>query len=156
MAPFLFGQDMIINITFLEIKQVWETHLWPGRKDIEPASAMLYLSGYSMRNFELPAFYFGIYDSSKLIGVNSGHMCNDGSFRSRGLWVDPIHRKNGLGLELLRKTIHTSSKMGASFCWSLPRSTSWPVYEKAGFNLTSAWIKTDTSDANAYCRIDHQ
>ena len=146
---------MIINITFLEIKSVWENELWPGRKDIEPASAMLYSRSYSMKNFELPAFYFGIYDSTKLIGVNSGHMCDDGSFRSRGLWVDPNYRKRGLGVQLLSKTIAAGSKMGADFCWSLPRKTSWPAYERAGFILTSDWMKTDTSDANAYCKYTY-
>ena len=145
---------MIINITFLEIKSIWENELWPGRKDIEPVSAMLYLDGYSMKNFELPAFYFGIYDSTKLIGVNSGHLCDDGSFRSRGLWVDPNHRKNGLGVKLLQKTIDAGRRLNAPFCRSLPRKTSWPVYQKSGFVLTSDWIKTDTSDANAYCRYD--
>ena len=146
---------MIIHITFAEIKPIWENQLWPGRKDIEPVSAMLYLKGYSMKHFELPAAYFGIYDNEQLIAVNSGHMCADMSFRSRGLWVHPDHRKRGLGVQLLQKTITTGSKMNCTFCWSLPRQTSWPVYERAGFSLTSDWIKTDTSDANAYCKIDY-
>lgn len=145
---------MIELIEYSDIQQIWSNHLWPGRLDIEPVSAMLYQTGYSMEHFKLPVFYFGIRHSGLLIGVNSGHMCSDNSFRSRGLWVDPNFRRLGYGIQLLESTIQQSRIMKSTFCWSLPRKSSWPTYQSVGFQKTSDWLSTDTSDANCYCRID--
>lgn len=143
-------------ITFEECADVWSTKLWPGRKDIEPASAMVYSPEtvelkYDMRNMELPQVFFGLFFGGEMIGVNSGHVCGDGSFRSRGLWVDWIYRGKGLGIELLTSTIHYAHVMKSTFIWSYPRFTSRKSYEAAGFTITSDWRASDTSDSNAYC-----
>ena len=145
----------IVKLTFDKIKTIWETKLWAGRALIEPQSAMLYLEGHSMDHFSLPVYYLGAIEDGKLVGVNSGHLCSDGSFRSRGLWVDPEYRGRGFGTALLKDTIARGEAMSAKYCWSFPRKTSWPSYERAGFYLTTEWKSSDTSEANAFCRYDY-
>lgn len=142
-------------ITFEDIGPVWADRLWPGRKQIEPASAMLFEGGHDMEHFELPVRYIGLFEDGKMVGVNSGHVCADNSFRSRGLWVDPTARGKGYGKQLLIHTLADGLELGCYFCWSLPRKTSWPTYESAGFRLTTHWAATETSEANAYCRLDY-
>lgn len=145
---------MMTEITFENILPVWEKYLWPNRTStIETASAMLYLKGYNMRNFCYTPKYLGYFINDDLAGVNSGHMCADGSYRSRGLYVFSNYRKQGIGVQLLLKTIDQGKLENAKFVWSLPRLESWNTYQKAGFNLTTNWHKTETG-TNAYCRID--
>jgi len=145
----------IIKIDFETILPVWKDELWPGRVSaIETHSAMLHLyKEYDIGNFLLPSWYLGYIVDEELIGVNSGHMCIDGSARSRGLWVCPKNRKNGYGKQLLDATIAEAKVQNASSVWSYSRKTSWPTYESAGFVLTSDWEQSETSEANAYCYI---
>lgn len=145
----------IREISFQQIREVWSNKLWPGRELIEPVSAMVYLQGYSMEHFNLPVIYYGIFEDNLLVGVNSGHLCSDNSFRSRGLWVDPTCRGKGYGIALLKRTVNYGRVLRCDFCWSLPRQTSWTTYEKVGFSRTTEWMSTDTSSANAYCRLDY-
>ncbi len=144
------------EITFDDILPIWKDQLWPGRMSpIETHSAMLHLSEiYDMHNFLLPVWYHGIYEDDTLIGVNSGHMCADGTARSRGLWVCPKSRKKGYGKQLLLETIESAKYFKARSAWSFPRKTSWPTYQSAGFLLTSEWKGSETSEANAYCFMD--
>lgn len=145
---------MIVEITFEEILNVWVNYLWVDRKSpIEPNSAMLYLEGYDLKNFDYNPTFYGYYVDGILAGVNSGHMCCDKSYRSRGLYVFPEYRNKGIATLLLSETIFKGSKENASFVWSLPRKESWKAYENAGFELTSDWVNTETG-INAYCRID--
>jgi GNAT superfamily N-acetyltransferase len=147
--------NKIIKIDFETILPIWAEELWPNRVSaIETHSAMLHLyKEYDMGNFSLPSWYLGCIVNEELIGVNSGHMCVDGSARSRGLWVSPNNRKQGFGKLLLEATIAESKIYGANSVWSYSRKTSWPTYESAGFVLTSNWEQSETSEANAYCYI---
>ena len=147
---------MIKEITFEEILPIWKEKLWPGRlSPIETHSAMLHLyTEYSMDNFQLPVWYLGCYENNQLIGVNSGHMCADGTARSRGLWVSPESRGKGHGKQLLLTTIDGAKEHKATSIWSFPRKSSWPTYHSAGFILTSDWKASETSEANAYCYMD--
>jgi N-acetylglutamate synthase-like GNAT family acetyltransferase len=163
MVGFFYGCDflvinmhiMIKEIDFETIFPIWTEKLWPGRiSPIETHSAMLHLfTEYDMGNFLLPVWYLGYYADNTLIGVNSGHMCVDASARSRGLWIAPEFRQNGYGKELLLSTIEKAKEHNATSVWSLPRKSSWPTYNSAGFILTSDWKQTETSEANAYCYL---
>jgi GNAT superfamily N-acetyltransferase len=146
---------MIKEIDFNTILPTWRDKLWSSRESpIETHSAMLHLfTEHDIGNFLLPVWYLGYFVEDMLVGVNSGHMCTDGSARSRGLWVSDEYRKNGFGKQLLVSTIDKAKEYNANSVWSLPRKTSWKTYESAGFILTSDWMKTETSDANAYCYI---
>lgn len=147
------------SITYDECRAIWFTHLWPGRGDIEHASAMLYAPHsqqyvYDVDNMKFTTDFCGLYCNDQLIGVNSGHPCADGSYRSRGLWVDPTYRGNGYGVILLKATIDLARRLNRRFIWSYPRETSRRTYEAAGFTITSGWTASDTSSSNAYCIKD--
>lgn len=143
---------MIKNISWEEILNIWTNNLWPNRiSAIEPTSAMVYLSEYDINNMLSVPTFFGYVINETIVGVNSGHRCNDGSYRSRGLWVDPMYRKQGIGIKLLQATIDQGFKENTKFIWSYPRKTSWNTYAQAGFQLTSNWMASETSDSNAYC-----
>jgi GNAT superfamily N-acetyltransferase len=143
---------MIQQISWSEIFEIWSEKLWPQRnvQTIEPFSAMLLSGGYGSNQSYSPTFW-GYMRDSAIVGVNSGHACVDGSYRSRGLWVDPEYRNQGIGRNLLLKALEQAENENTRLCWSLPRKTSWPTYQSAGFELCSDWFQTETSDANAYC-----
>ena len=43
--------------------------------------------------------------------------------------------------------------MGCTMCWTLPRETALPAYEKVGFVKMSEWFATDTSESNCYAEV---
>lgn len=136
-----------------EILYIWENYLWSDRTTaITKNSAMCYLGGHDASNMQTPPTFIGYFDSQdKLVGVNSGHKTDKNNYRSRGLWVDENNRRRGIGVQLLL-SIETQAKIeGCDMIWSYPRQTSWNTYLKAGFTLSSHWVQSDTSPANAYC-----
>jgi ribosomal protein S18 acetylase RimI-like enzyme len=144
---------MLIKLTWREIHTIWKNCLWLDRSSaIEPVSAMCYLNGYDMANMQsIPTFY-GYIINDFIAGVNSGHACpNQHNYRSRGLWVDPNYRRQGIAQQLLTATIKQGLQEGYDQIWSYPRQTSWPTYLAVGFTLTSEWETSETSEANAYC-----
>ncbi len=144
---------MVVTLEFENIFPIWNTYLWPNRvSKIETHSAMMFDGGICMKNFEFKPIFFGFEIDGEIVGVNSGHMCADRSYRSRGLWVNLPYRKKGIGRALLMAAIDQGQKENAEYVWSLPRQTSWPVYESAGFTLSTSWLETETG-INAYCRI---
>ena len=143
---------MIKEITWRDILPIWSKYLWPARKSpIEPNSAMVYLDGHDPYNMTTTPSFFGYLNEGVIVGVNSGHMCSGGQYRSRGLWVDPAYRGNGIGQQLLLKTLNCAVEQGAGLVWSLPRWSSWSTYKAVGFRLASEWHPTETSEKNAYC-----
>ena len=146
-------RHMINLISYEIIFPIWRNYLWPNRKDkIEPHSAMLFLDGYDLKNFDYCPSFFGYFVNDKLVGVNSGHKCYDNSYRSRGLYVDKDYRKKGIGKELLLATIAQGKKECADFIWSYPKQSSWKCYASAGFTLSSDWHLSE-NDTNAYCKF---
>ena len=146
---------MIKLIDFATIFQIWQKYLWPDRASpIETNSAMIYLGGIEGKNMLTTPTFFGYFHENNLAGVNSGHLCADNTYRSRGLYVFPEYRGMGIGSKLLTATIQQAEVEEAKLVWSLPRRTSWYTYRRAGFTQTSDWFKTETSDENAYCAFD--
>lgn len=145
---------MITKISWEEICQIWSTELWPTRQSpIEPNSAMVYLGGYLDYNKQTTPTFFGYKINKNIIAVNSGHMCADNMYRSRGLWVHPNYRNQSFGQILLTATINQAIIENATMVWSYPRKTSVKTYEAVGFIITSPWEKSETSDHNAYCSL---
>jgi GNAT superfamily N-acetyltransferase len=144
---------MVTELAWKKIHYVWKSYLWPDRSSpIEPVSAMCYLDGYDMINMSSTPTFFGYVIDDFIVGVNSGHACpNQNNYRSRGLWVDPDYRGRGIGQQLLTATIEQGRKEGYDQIWSYPRQISWPTYSAVGFELTSDWASSETSEANAYC-----
>lgn len=146
---------MIKIIDFNTILPIWENHLWVGRTSkIEPTSAMNYLDGYDLKNMGFTPIFFAYYIDDTIAGVNSGHMCFLGGYRTRGLYVFPEHRKKGIGTELLLTAIEQAKLERAKFVWSYPRYEARSTYEQAGFTITSSWEKSEMGKMNAYCRVD--
>lgn len=146
---------LVRRITFEEVAEVWSSHLWPGRADIEPYSAIKYGTNpyqYELTYKDEPASFFGAYVGKELAGVNSGHGTGQG-YRSRGLFVFPQFRGKGAGQALLHAVIAQAGVEDKCFVWSMPRLSSMPTYQAAGFRRDSAWFGTETSDANCYAVV---
>lgn len=149
----------IIRLSFEQIISVWQNHLWPDRESpIESHSAMTWpFEGnpeqYDMNVFNYPATFWGVYIDNKLVGVNSGHKTTDTQYRSRGIWVDPEYRKQGVAQNLFNMTKHQAVLEKTDMIWSLPRKTALPAYERFGFSTVGGFIKTETSDANIYVKL---
>lgn len=142
---------MIEKCSFKEIFDIWHNHLWPNRiSKIESHSAMLMHGTLTLGNFNYDPSYFIYKDNNKILGCNSGHKCQDNSYRSRGLYVFPEFRKQGIGLELLKATINQGKFENCNMIWSYPRRSSWSVYQKAGFALVGDWHECE-NQINAYC-----
>lgn len=142
---------MIVKIDYHSIYIIWKKHLWPERQsEITSTSAMNFLSGYDTKNMEYEPTFFAYIENDILQGVNSGHMCQDQSYRSRGLYVFTEYRNRGIGTKLLLATIEQSKNENAKFIWSYPKQSSWETYKKAGFSLASPWEISELG-YNAYC-----
>lgn len=146
------------QILFKDILPIWQDKLWPNRKSsIETHSVMTWPfstndNKYEMAIFKHPVHFFGVYDNSKLIGVNSGHLTSFTEFRSRGLWVDPDYRGNGIAQLLLESTKQVGIWSGARLIWSIPRITAVSAYTKAGFYTIGNQIDDGMEfGPNIYC-----
>lgn len=146
---------MIEIIEWQDILPIWRDELWPDRKSpIEPVSAMCLGGTYDMDNMSMPPTFFGFIKEDRIVAVNSGHSCpRSNSYRSRGLWVDPKFRGQGIAQALLRAAIEQGYKEGRNLIWSYPRKSSWATYAAVGFKLESDWGRSETSEQNAYCAL---
>jgi len=148
---------MLTRITYDEIYKIWLQHLWFSRvSPIQSHSAMKFSGGYDINNKQYPATFFGYIVDDSIVAVNSGHKCHDNSYRSRGLWVHPEFRNQGIGRKLLSATINQGLDENCKFVWSYPKKSSWRTYAAAGFELAGDWHISEL-DINAYCikRLDH-
>jgi len=147
---------MLIELSWEEIYKIWCNYLWPNRSStIETTSAMCLLNGYDIANMQSTPTFFGYIINDAIVAVNSGHACfNQNNYRSRGLWVDPNYRGQGIAQQLLTATIKQGQQEGYTQIWSYPRRSSWPTYQAVGFELASDWEPSETSEANAYCILN--
>lgn len=142
---------MLKVINFETILPIWTHNLWPNRKsEITATSAMVYLGKYDLKNMNYESVFLAFYINGKIVGVNSGHLCIGNNFRSRGLYVFPEYRKQGIGTELLLGTIDKAKESKCSFIWSYPKFESWKTYKNAGFEMSSEWEQSELG-LNAYC-----
>ena len=151
-------KSKVVRISFDDILPIWEKNLWPNRvSKIETHSAMTWppthpTEPYSMKIFDYPVSFFGIYDNDNLIAVNSGHLTTDNEYRSRGLWVDPGYRGRKLAQKILVETIHQAKISGATMIWSIPRLTALPAYERVGFKTVGDVVDEGMEfGPNIYC-----
>ena len=141
----------IIELSFEQILPIWRDYLWPNRTSpIESNSAMCLYGGYNMFNMTTKPTFFACMIDNEIAGVNSGHMCDNLEYRSRGLFVFDRFRGKGIGTSLLRITLEQGRSEEAVLCWSYPRDTSRGIYENAGFKLASEF-EVGESGNNAYC-----
>ena len=135
--------------TFEEIYDIWHDQLWPGRKS--KISSMSSLSWVQPREIikdmtiykkYTPSFWV-IKHGNEIVGVNSGFRTEEKIYRSRGLYVYPEHRKQGLAAILLRQAILQGKKEECHWIWSLPRKTALPAYTRVGFKKRGKWLDKD-------------
>jgi GNAT superfamily N-acetyltransferase len=144
---------MVFQTTFDMIYPIWAEHLWPTRvSNIESHSAMLLLGGIDIRNFNYKATYFFYMVDDIIAGCNSGHLCVDNTYRSRGLYVFPEYRNKGIGMRLLLATINQAKIEHANSIWSYPKEKAFSTYRNAGFTLVSDYEPSELGQ-NAYCKI---
>ena len=149
----------LIRLSFDQILDIWQKKLWPNRTSaIETHSAMTWPyegapEEYDMNVFKYPATFWGLFIDEKLVGVNSGHKTSDTQYRSRGIWVDPDYRKQGIAQNLFNMTKHQAILEKCEMIWSIPRKTALPAYTKFGFETVGDYIVTETSEANIYVRL---
>jgi|TARA_R110002124_G_scaffold135311_1_gene298245 GNAT superfamily N-acetyltransferase len=146
------------KISFDTILPIWQDKLWPNRQSaIEPVSAMTWPFEGSpepidMRIFDYKPVFWGVYKDNKLVGVNSGHRTGNTQYRSRGIWVDPDYRGQGIAQRLFTLTEHQALVEGCLLVWSIPRKTALSSYTKFGFETVGGYIETETADANIYVK----
>lgn len=145
--------ESVQTITFEEILPIWREYLWPDRtSEITSTSAMHHLGGYDLVNMSYTPTFFAYTIAGSIAGVNSGHMCMHGQYRSRGLYVFDQYRGRGIGTKLLITTVAQARLEGATMCWSYPKDSSWSTYARAGFVLSSEFESSENG-TNAYCMI---
>ena len=139
------------KITWEEILPMWQEHL--SNMSLETNSAMSLLNdrklsedtenpiwidvhSYDLQNMETTPTFWGAFHNDKLVGVNSGHMCLNKLYRSRGLFVLPEYRNLMIAQKLLMKTISQASHEKAIACWSYPKQSVEQVYRHQGFTTS--------------------
>jgi GNAT superfamily N-acetyltransferase len=147
---------VIKRISFQQILSVWKNHLWPNRHSaIETHSAMTWPFDHNpdpidISIFQFTATFWGAFHNQVLVGVNSGHLTNPDQYRSRGLWVDPVHRGQGIAKQLLTQTEYQAIHEGARMIWSMPRISALAAYTGVGYVTVGDSFGTETSEANIY------
>ena len=143
-------------LSWKTILNVWQKELWPGRTSaIETHSAMTWpyensQPKHDMSVFNYTPYFMGVYDNQTLIGVNSGHRTSGRHFRSRGLWVHPSYRRQGVSQLLFQLTEEAAHREGAEMIWSVPRKTALSAYQHFGFETVGGFFATETAESNIY------
>jgi GNAT superfamily N-acetyltransferase len=139
--------------TFEKIYDIWDEGLWPGRvSKIEHMSALKWNPGMwedccnisvtkdrSIFDKYEPTFWV-VREDDDIIGVNSGFRTSDDIYRSRGLYVKPEKRGEGLSKMLLKLTIQTAKIEECRIIWTMPRKDALFAYESVGFRKIGGWI----------------
>lgn len=132
---------LIREISFAEISEVWRTDLWPDRKSaIEPVSAINLRGDYDMSFMSSVPYFWGAFadfNSKSPVGVVSGFQTEPSYFRSRGIWVHPAHRRQGVGSLLLEQVVNQATSLKCQYVWTMPRVSSWSFYERNGFRVSA-------------------
>ena len=87
---------------FSDVEPIWRSELWPHRLSaIQSHSAMQWpygevLSEYNPDVYDYPATFVCVKSDSDIIAVNSGHRTTPEYYRTRGIWVHPDHRGQGI------------------------------------------------------------
>lgn len=135
----MLKMDLKINhLTFEEIKPYWKM-LW-GDVTIRRKSGILLLKGFDIMlndNDDIVPTFFGAFDGDNIIGVNSGYAPVENQYRSRGLYVLPEYRRQGIAQMLLHATQEQGRKEKKNILWSMPRKEALPAYLKFSFKKIS-------------------
>tara|TARA_B110000285_G_scaffold11523_1_gene11460 strand:- start:42 stop:536 length:495 start_codon:yes stop_codon:yes gene_type:complete len=139
--------------TFDEIYDLWNEGLWPNRvSKIESRSSLSWdariWEGYGNISitkqketiWKYEPTFWAARSEGKLIGVNSGFRTNVNIYRSRGLYVNPEYRGEGVSKMLLKLTINSAKQEECRIIWTMPRKSALFSYESVGFRKIGGWI----------------
>ena len=139
--------------TFEDIYDLWNEGLWPCRvSKIEDRSALSFdfnlwrnfqnisITKQRKKIWEYKPTFWAVRQDNKIIGVNSGFKTNVDTYRSRGLYVIPEKRGQGVSNMLLKLTISTAKKENCAVIWTMPRKDALFAYESVGFQKIGKWI----------------
>ena len=142
-----------LQTTFENIYDLWNEGLWPNRiSKIEDRSALSFdvplwknygnvsITKQRERIWEYKPTFWVVREDNEIIGANSGFKTDDRVYRSRGLYVVPEKRGQGISRMLLKLTIETAKKEECGVIWTMPRKSALPAYESVGFNKIGGWI----------------
>ena len=143
----------VVKTDWDTVRFQWKYNLWQGRDEYKPMSSMVYNQPetYDMDIYEkyYPTFW-AAYDTDRtVVGVNSGFRTTDTLYRSRGIWVNPDYRKQGIAQLLFDVLEEQAIEEGCTDMWSYPREGSHRAYLKFGFDMTSDWYD-DLFGRNCY------
>lgn len=129
----------IERITWEQIYPIWRDKLWPGREtEIKPTNGIVLLGGFDKGIEKNTPTFFGVFvDDGELVGVNSGFKTSATEYRSRGLYVEPEYRRQGIAQLLLYAAQEQAILEGCELMWSMPRYTALVAYQKFGFTKES-------------------
>ncbi len=137
---------MIETVTFEDVFPIWKMHLWPHRESaIESNSAMTWLGGIDM-SLMLASATFWKFQNAVLSGHYGGMINGERAFRTRGLWVPPESRGQGVATSLMQTAFETARRENCVVVWTYPRKSSIGFYESNGFKRVGPWV----DDQNCY------
>ncbi len=130
---------MIQIVNWDIVLPIWRDKLWPGRKsEIKPTNGIKFMGGFDKRiESNIPTF-FGAFIGNECVGVNSGFKTDENYYRSRGLYVNPDHRKTGISQILLYAAQGQAHAENCGVMWSMPRESALSAYKRFGFEKVSA------------------
>ena len=143
--------DFVEEISFEEIKAVWERALWPNKKN-GVAKANEWTWKWHTKNLgkdkkmakEVDPTFICLRSGKEIVAVNSCYESNvEGLFkywRSRGLWVHPDFRGKEYSCVILTWCLEYARKHGGIYMWTVPRKSALRAYQKVGFVQCSEWF----------------
>lgn len=134
----------IKKITFSEVLPFWK-QLWYPKEDIQQRSGRLLITGFNksiITNDDIKVTFFGAEVDGKIVGVNSGYTVipdyrTSTGYRSRGLFVLPEYRGQGIAQQLLQATEDQANEENKIIIWSIPRKSALKTYTRFGFRVMS-------------------
>ncbi|GGF45900.1 N-acetyltransferase [Marmoricola endophyticus] len=90
------------------------------------------------------SLHLGAYDGELLVGSGNVRPLPDGSWRVRGMAVEPAYRGRGVGAEVLAGLLAHVAASGGGPVWCHARTGARSLYERAGFvAVGEPWVDPD-------------
>ncbi len=88
---------------------------------------------------KVPAVFWKVQSSDRIVAVLSGFATGSDTFRIRGLWVDETERRCGLATALVEHARKHAIEAKFKTMWTAPRQRAWQFYSKMGFQQITAF-----------------